>query len=111
MLAIDKIPNPSVAETALPRPRPIARYPHVKVCGWVPTTYLECTNQTVFLEGAKLAEVCVLPHVADNVSSSNAVCLFNLGRVCPDGTDLTQYSNLAVRISDGSADEGFFNFC
>ena len=69
------------------------------------TTYLECTNQTVFLEGAKLAEACVQPHVADNVSSSNAVCPFNLGRVCPDGTDLTQYSNLAVCISDGSADE------
>ena len=46
------------------------------------------------------------PHVADNVSSSNAVCPFNLGRVCPDGTDLTQYSNLAICISDGSVDEG-----
>ena len=46
----------------------------------------------------------VCSHVADNVSSSNAVCPFNLGHVCPDGTDLTQYSNLAVCISDGSAD-------
>ncbi len=34
----------------------VAKYPHVKVCGWVPTIYLECTNQTVFLEGAKIAE-------------------------------------------------------
>ena len=31
--------------------------------------------------------------------------VLNLGCVCPDGTDLTQYPNVAVCISDGSADE------
>ena len=45
------------------------------------------------------------PHVSDSVSSPSAVCPFNLGCVCPDGTDLTQYPNVAVCISDGSADD------
>ena len=45
------------------------------------------------------------PHESDSVASSNAFCPHNLGCVCPDGTDLTQYPNVAVCISDGSADE------
>ena len=62
-------------------------------------------NIIVTLLLSKLAEVCVQPHVHEHVSSSNPACPFNLGRVCPDGTVLTQYTRLAVCVSDGSVDE------
>ena len=83
----------------------VAKYPYVKEYGWVPRGFLECRNQYVFLEAATLAEVCVQPHESDSVSSSNPFCPHNLGCLCPDGTDLTQYPSVAVCISDGSADD------
>jgi len=82
----------------------VAKYPSVKVYGWVPRGLLEYTHQTVYIEGAKIADVCVQPLTDSNVSTVND-CQFELGRVCPDGTDLTQYSNVAVCISDGSTDD------
>ena len=84
----------------------VVKYPQLKVYGWVPISSLETVNEVVFLEGCIIAEVRVQPHEADDVCSVNAsICPYNLNRVCPDGTDLTKYSNLAVCISDGSSDE------
>ena len=83
----------------------VAKYPYVKEYGWVPRSFLQCTNEYVFLEGATLAEVCAQPCESDSVSFSNERCPHDLGCVCPDGTDLTQYPNVAVCISDGSADD------
>ena len=83
----------------------VAEYPYVKEYGWVPRNCLQCINEYVFLEGAILAEVCAQPYESDSVLLSNERCPHDLGCVCPDGTDLKQYPNLAVCISDGSADE------
>ena len=82
----------------------VAKYPSVKVYGWVPREFLAYTQQIVYLEGAKLANVCAQPLTDSNVSTVHD-CRHPLARVCPDGTDLTQYSNVAICISDGSTDD------